>query len=118
MEDYIEIVGPCSKWVDGKGWVTKIPKELLFSKGYINLLELLQENVKNDKKKKNNVQQDEFKCKHLSCDMDGAHCSLGPTDCFDYCRLRRVTYYDKYEEKEELNERKRRSKNNKSENLR
>jgi hypothetical protein len=117
---YVEIVGPCSKWIDGRGWVTQIPEELLFAKGYVNLLELMRENNKNsnvnlntNEKLKNVIPQDEFKCKHLKCDMDGAHCSLGQTDCFDYCRLRRVPYCDKYEEKEDSNECRRRSKNKK-----
>ena len=29
MNGYIEIIGPCSKWVEGKGWVTKVPFELI-----------------------------------------------------------------------------------------
>ena len=47
MKKYVEIIGPCSKYVDGKGWVTLVPEELLFAKGYVNLLELMHENSKN-----------------------------------------------------------------------
>jgi hypothetical protein len=43
---YVEIIGPCSKWIDGKGWVTQIPEHLLFAKGYVNLLEIMSENNK------------------------------------------------------------------------
>lgn len=35
MKDYVEIVGPCSKWIEGKGWVTKIPVELLKEAGFV-----------------------------------------------------------------------------------
>ena len=29
MRDGIEIIGPCSKWVEGKGWVTKVSESLI-----------------------------------------------------------------------------------------
>lgn len=35
MKPYIEIVGPCSKWVQGKGWVTQIPIYLIENAGFI-----------------------------------------------------------------------------------
>lgn len=53
MKKYVEIIGPCSKYIDGKGWVTQIPEELLFAKGYVNLLELMSENNKNSNAKLN-----------------------------------------------------------------
>ena len=31
MQEYVEIVGPCSKWVEGRGWVTRIPVSLMLS---------------------------------------------------------------------------------------
>lgn len=31
-KDKIQIVGPCSKWVDGVGWVTEIPVRLISEK--------------------------------------------------------------------------------------
>ena len=34
MKNYIEIIGPCSKYVDGKGWTTLVPEELILAKGY------------------------------------------------------------------------------------
>ena len=38
MKREVEIfVGPCSKWIDGVGWVTKIPIQLLKDKGYIKI---------------------------------------------------------------------------------
>ena len=35
MDKYVEIIGPCSKWIEGKGWVTKIPVELLKEAGFV-----------------------------------------------------------------------------------
>ena len=32
---YLEIVGPCSKWIDGKGWTTLIPITLLENAGFV-----------------------------------------------------------------------------------
>lgn len=40
-KEYVEIVGPCSKWIEGKGWVTIVPMELI-------------ENALSDKKKEIN----------------------------------------------------------------
>jgi hypothetical protein len=34
MKKYVEIVGPCSKYIDGKGWTTQVPEEQLASLGY------------------------------------------------------------------------------------
>jgi hypothetical protein len=31
---YVEIIGPCSKYIDGKGWVTLIPVHLLEQQGF------------------------------------------------------------------------------------
>ncbi len=31
-KDTIRIVGLCSKWIDGEGWVTEIPKRMLTEK--------------------------------------------------------------------------------------
>lgn len=38
-KDTIRIVGPCSKWIEGEGWVTEIPKKVLAKK----IEELLEE---------------------------------------------------------------------------
>ena len=35
MKDCIEVIGPCSKWVDGKGWVTRIPIHLIENAGFV-----------------------------------------------------------------------------------
>lgn len=35
MQEYVEIIGPCSKWVEGKGWVTKIPVQFLKEAGFV-----------------------------------------------------------------------------------
>ena len=35
MKKFVEIIGPCSKYIDGKGWVTMVPEELLLQLGYI-----------------------------------------------------------------------------------
>lgn len=32
-------IGPCSKWVDGLGWVTEIPIQQLKEKGYIKQMD-------------------------------------------------------------------------------
>ena len=127
---YAEIIGPCSKYIDGKGWVTQIPEELLKNKGYVKVennqyiidadyykhltncerfIEMYKVAVGNLAPSytgntmiinPNAQAQDMFECNHLKCDMDGAHCSLGMTDCFDYCRLQRTRYCEDYEEKE------------------
>ena len=34
MKEYVEIIGPCSKWVVGKGWVTQIPTHLILAAGF------------------------------------------------------------------------------------
>ena len=34
MKKFVEIVGPCSKYIDGKGWTTQVPEEQLASLGY------------------------------------------------------------------------------------
>ena len=34
MEKYVEIIGPCSKWIEGKGWVIQVPMHLLEEKGF------------------------------------------------------------------------------------
>lgn len=31
-KDVIRIVGPCSEWVEGEGWVTEIPQKVLIEK--------------------------------------------------------------------------------------
>ena len=35
MKEYVEIIGPCSRWIEGKGWVTKIPIQLLKEAGFV-----------------------------------------------------------------------------------
>ena len=68
MKKYVEIIGPCSKYIDGKGWVTLVPEELLFAKGYVNLLELMRKdrananlNLNTNERLANSVVQDEEK---------------------------------------------------------
>lgn len=39
MKETIEIIGPCSKWIDGKGWVTKVPITQIEALGYKKLTE-------------------------------------------------------------------------------
>lgn len=34
MKNYETITGPCSKWVDGKGWQTNVDVHILNSLGY------------------------------------------------------------------------------------
>ena len=31
---YVEVIGPCSKYITGKGWTTQVPEEQLASLGY------------------------------------------------------------------------------------
>lgn len=31
----IKIIGPCSKWIEGSGWVTEVPIALLESLGFV-----------------------------------------------------------------------------------
>lgn len=33
----IKIIGPCSKWVQGIGWVTEIPVAMLESMGFVEI---------------------------------------------------------------------------------
>ena len=40
MKDKETFVGPCSKFVDGQGWTTEIPVEMLKEKGYIKIKDL------------------------------------------------------------------------------
>lgn len=35
MKEFIEVIGPCSKWIDGKGWVTRIPVHLIENAGFV-----------------------------------------------------------------------------------
>lgn len=35
MKDYVEIIGPCSKWIQDRGWVTKIPVSLIENAGFV-----------------------------------------------------------------------------------
>lgn len=30
----VKIIGPCSKWIEGSGWVTEVPIALLESLGF------------------------------------------------------------------------------------
>lgn len=39
MKKYIEIIGPCSKYIDGKGWVTQVPEEILNNANYHKVTE-------------------------------------------------------------------------------
>ena len=31
----VKIIGPCSKWIEGSGWVTEVPVALLESLGFV-----------------------------------------------------------------------------------
>lgn len=37
MKEVVKIVGPCSKWIQGVGWVTEIPVSLLESMGFVKI---------------------------------------------------------------------------------
>ena len=39
MKNTIKIIGPCSKWIDGAGWVTEIPIAQIEALGYKKLTE-------------------------------------------------------------------------------
>lgn len=52
MKDCIEIVGPCSKWVQGKGWVTQIPVHLIENAGFVSTDKLIEILEKEEKKRK------------------------------------------------------------------
>ena len=39
MKNTIKIIGPCSKWIDGEGWVTEIPIAQIEALGYKKLTE-------------------------------------------------------------------------------
>ena len=39
QKDKIEIIGPCSKYITGKGWVTKVPIRLLNELGFVKINE-------------------------------------------------------------------------------
>jgi hypothetical protein len=41
MKEKEIFVGPCSKFVDGQGWTTEIPVEMLKEKGYVKADEQL-----------------------------------------------------------------------------
>lgn len=40
-------VGPCSKFVDGQGWTTEIPVQMLKEKGYVKVDELQKAEIEN-----------------------------------------------------------------------
>ena len=40
MKNKETFIGPCSKFVDGQGWTTEIPVEMLKEKGYIKIKDL------------------------------------------------------------------------------
>lgn len=48
MQEYVEIVGPCSKWVEGKGWVTKIPLQLLKKAGFVQIQQEKNDDTRSD----------------------------------------------------------------------
>ena len=89
---YVEIIGPCSKYIDGKGWVTQVPEELLISKGYVNVLETMQ-NIYNTEQYKQTVSQlnaqvqTKFECKYIRCDSDGCYCKLNEGKGYNHCVL-------------------------------
>lgn len=39
MKNTIKIIGPCSKWIDGAGWVTEVPIAQIEALGYKKLTE-------------------------------------------------------------------------------
>ena len=48
MKEIIEIVGPCSKWVEGKGWVTQIPVHLILNAGFRKTTQETNSNASNN----------------------------------------------------------------------
>ena len=48
MKNTIEIIGPCSKWVEGKGWVTQIPIHLILNAGFHKTIQETNSNVSNN----------------------------------------------------------------------
>lgn len=116
MKKTVEIIGPCSKYVDGKGWVTQIPEELLTTKGYhkvtdeqiiiskdmykyfvaceqvANGMKLFVNNLKFKQSvdsviDPNAQSQDGLKCIYHECDMEGNHCTAGHGITFGRCVL-------------------------------
>ena len=47
MKEVVKIVGPCSKWVQGVGWVTEIPVLLLESMGFIKIEKAVKKLIQN-----------------------------------------------------------------------
>ena len=43
MKDVVKITGPCSKWVDGEGWVTEIPSIILVERANQEIIKTYQE---------------------------------------------------------------------------
>lgn len=39
MKECVKIIGPCSKWIDGEGWVTMVPVDSIENAGYHKLSE-------------------------------------------------------------------------------
>lgn len=117
MRKHVKIIGPCSKWIEGEGWVTQIPEEVLNNANYHKVTEEqlviskdvyeylieCEQIIKRLKlcidifrpKRQNaldiidpNAQsQDGLKCIHHECDMEGNHCTAGHGITFDRCVL-------------------------------
>ena len=43
MKDVVKITGPCSKWVEGEGWVTEIPSIILVERANQAIIKTYQE---------------------------------------------------------------------------
>lgn len=43
MKDVVKITGPCSKWVDGEGWVTEIPSIILVERANQEIIKTYKE---------------------------------------------------------------------------
>ncbi len=43
MKDVVKITGPCSKWVEGEGWVTEIPSIILVERANQEIIKTYQE---------------------------------------------------------------------------
>ena len=52
MKDHIEIIGPCSKQIQGRGWVTQIPVHLIENAGFVSTDKLMEILEKEEKKRK------------------------------------------------------------------
>lgn len=86
---YVEIIGPCSKYIDGKGWVTQIPEHLLEAQGFRKIDVRLLNVIKHCLHRHNT----EYNCEN---------CVKGPEqDIMITCRSVLKEIVELYEEKED-----------------